>query len=205
MSLIMIQFRWQFLIIFSVLFLSLLACEKKESAISSKKINKIKIQAVANRVYSIYVNDETIGTNNVKITTGVLKTFNGTQYSFVTEVKETTTILNKIGEIATYTQEKTDGYVILSENDHHFKKYMPFPLTINETLFGPFSAVSSENINVTITNIHESYINKNGHLFYDVIEARNADETIRVFINNDFFIIQKEDYRYLPTIQSLRL
>ena len=206
MSLIMIQFQWQFLIIFSVIFLSLSGCSNKEELTPSKSIDQIQIQAtITDKIYTIYVNDDTVGTNNIKITTGILKTFNNVQYSHVIEVRETNTIYNKTGEIRTYSKEKSDGYMMLSEDTNHLKTYIPFPLTVNAPLFGPFSAITSQNIEVTISDIHENYINKNGHQFNDVIEARNSDETIRVFLNNDHFIIQKEDYRYLPTIHSLKL
>jgi hypothetical protein len=205
MSIIMIQFQWPFLIIFSVVFLSLSGCAKKEATTPSKSIDQIQIQATTtDKIYTIYVNDDPVGTTAIKIQTGNLQTFNDVQYSHVIEVKETTIIYNKSGEIQTYSKLKSDGYIMLSEDTNHLKKYIPFPLSIGTPLFGPFSAITSHNIEVSVVNIHENYINKNGHVFNDVIEARNSDETIRVFLNNDDFIIQKEDYRYVPTVQSLK-
>lgn len=202
----MIQFQSQFLIIFSIVLLGISGCSNKENVTSSISIEQIQIQAtLMDKIYSVYVNDETVGTNNITITTGILKTFDGIQYSHVIEVKETTSIYNKTGEVRTYAKEKSDGYIMLSENNDHLKKYIPFPLAINTPLFGPFSAITSDNIEIKIVAIHKSYTNKNGHKFNDVIEARNLDHTIRIYLNNDHFIIQKEDYRYLPTIQSLKL
>ena len=187
-------------------FAAFLDVPKKEEPLSSKSIEKIKLsQTISDHIYTIYVDNETVGTNNIKITTGVLKTFNEFQYSHVVEIKETVSLYGQTGEIRTYAKENSDGYVYLSEDDNHLKKYIPFPLKTNASLYGPFCSITSQHIEVFIHEIHDSYINKNGHIFSNVIEARNKDDTIRIFINNDFFIIQKEDYRYLPTIQSLKI
>ena len=70
---------------------------------------------------------------------------------------------------------------------------------------GPFSGISTSNVTLLIRDVHHTFTNHNGHVFNNVIEASNSDDTIRVFINNDHFIVQKEDLRYVPIIHSLTL
>ena len=127
----MTQYRWQYLIIFSVFFCCISGCSKKEEPLSSKSIEKIKLsQTISDHIYTIYVDNETVGTNNIKITTGVLKTFNEFQYSVCVCVCVCVcvSLYGQTGEIRTYAKENSDGYVYLSEDDNHLKKYIPFPL-----------------------------------------------------------------------------
>ena len=206
MHLIMTQYPLRLLIIFSsILCVFFIGCAKNNETTPSTASIETMTLTTGTSNYSIYVNNTEIGTSQLIITTGIYKTFNGTPHDHVIEIKETTTINNTTGIHKTYSKKLPDGYTFLSdENNDLNKKLIPFPLKINEKLLGPFSAITTKNIELFISTIHSSYTNKNGHTFNDVIEAKNNDDTIRAFINSDEFIIQKEDYRYLPTIQSLK-
>ena len=70
---------------------------------------------------------------------------------------------------------------------------------------GYFGIMTDDLITLTMINFHSSYTNKNGHSFTDVAEYSSDNDLIKLFVNANYFIIQKEDYRYAPTIQSLSL
>ena len=206
MYLVMTQYPLRLPIIFSgILCLLFIGCSKNnDTPTTNTGIETITLNA-STKNYTIYANNTEIGTSQLTISTGIYKVFNDIPHDHVIEIKETTTINSSTGTHKTYSKKLPDGYTFLSDNNNDLNnKLIPFPLNINEQLLGPFSAITTNNISLFITDIHSSYTNKNGHIFNDVIEAKNNDDTIRIFLNNDEFIIQKEDYRYLPTIQSLK-
>ena len=136
-----------------------------------------------------------------------MKSFQNIQYSQVIEIKETTSINNQSNTHEFYVKNKTDGYILLSENSNSLNKNDGIISTkkSNEKMNGPFSGISTINVTLLIRDVHHTFTNHNGHVFNNVIEASNSDDTIRVFMNNDHFIVQKEDLRYVPIIHSLTL
>ena len=205
MNLIMNQYQFLRKFIFS-LFIILVACDSNSTSIPDEEVHSISFENGQEQIYSISIDNETIGTNNVTITTGIQRTIDDVSYSFVIEYKETVEFSDSTGELNTYFKEYADGHIYFSwENGPIQYKFIPFPIKYGESLYGPFGILNTDSILITITNFHDTYINHNNHSFSNVFEAENSSGTIRVFINEDYFIIQKEDYRYGTTIQSLIL
>ena len=50
---------------------------------------------------------------------------------------------------------------------------------------------------------HEAYTNKLGFEFTNVIEAEGVDGLIKLFFNNEFFIIQKEIFVISPLLNLI--
>ena len=201
----MTRYPLLYTLIFSLCLLLITACEKSGISIPDEEINSITL-ANSTQVYTIHVNNEKVATSNKVIETGYQITINGLSYSFCLQIEEGLTMDGQTSTNNTYIKEFADGYTYLSLDDGLTESsYIPFPLKYGETLYGPFEVFTTSNITVTIIDFHSSYENKNGATFTDVFEAENDSGTIRIFINEAHFLIQKEDYRYAPSIQSLYL
>ena len=137
--------QYQFLhkFIFS-LFIILAACESNTTAIPDEEISSISFENGQAQVYSISIDNETIGTNNVTITTGIQRTIDDVSYSFVVEYKETVEFSDSSGELNTYFKEYADGHTYFSwENGPLQYKFIPFPINYGESLYGPFGILNT--------------------------------------------------------------
>ena len=157
--------------------------------------------------FQLFINDEKVGTNNMVIQNGFYISFGDYLYDRTTKIDETISIHSSTETVTTFTKDiESDGYFYLSDDVPGLTTpYIQFPIAYNSEVYGPFSAISTENYRLNVTTFHETYINKLGFEFTNVIEAEGVDGLIKLFFNNEFFIIQKEDFRYQPTIQSLDL
>ena len=204
MNLIMIRYQFLLKFIFSCLIL-LTGCESNTTAVPSNEINNISFGDVnkgKSQTFSIYIDNEEIGTCTSNITTGILDP----PYISIIRYKETIQYNESNGEINTYFKEYADGYTFYEIGEGpSLNKYLPLPLKYGETLYGPFGVINPNMIRITIVDFHSTYTNKNNHTFSNVFEASNNSGTVRIFLNETYFIIQKEDLRYASTIQSLKL
>ncbi|MGA0241841.1 MAG: hypothetical protein ACO3K7_02430 [Candidatus Marinamargulisbacteria bacterium] len=193
------RFRCLYGLTFSIAILLTTGCGQSTSPLPTTSIPDITIHTgndEINRTYTILVNQQAIGTNNMTIRT-VWKNSPG-----VTKIEETVIIQTQSQTLTTHIKKQpTGGYQHVDDNT----TYLPLPLSHNRQLSGPFSAISTQNITLQVVAIHDTYINALGHEFTSVAEAHDAKGTIRLFLNAEHFIIQKEDHRYAPTIQSLQL
>jgi hypothetical protein len=194
------RFRYLYGLTFSIAILLTTGCGQSTSPLPTTSIPDITIHTGnddINRNYTILVNQQAIGTNNMTIRTVVEQGILG-----VTKIEEAVIIQNQSQILTTHIKKQpTEGYQHVNDNT----TYLPLPLSHNRQLSGPFSAISTPNITLQVVAIHDTYINALGHEFSTVAEAHDATGTIRLFLNAEHFIIQKEDHRYAPTIQSLQL
>ncbi|MEK9727453.1 MAG: hypothetical protein VW397_05040 [Candidatus Margulisiibacteriota bacterium] len=197
----MIQYLYRFSIIFS-LFIGLSGCSTAENGFSNT-INDIQFSNQTRRMV-ITINSNQVGTNNMTILTGIYKSFNGTPHNQCINISENITINGETQTTTTFTKKIVSGYMYLSDEISTLSTaYIQLPIAYNSRFFGPFSAISSENVTLTTVGFHETYTNQLGQTFENVMEAHDESGLIRLFINQANYIIQKEDYRYQPTIQSL--
>ena len=96
-------------------------------------------------------------------------------------------------------------FLLLDDQGLSDKAFIPFPIAYQTEMTGYFGIFSKELITVSMDNFHLSYTNKNGHKFSNVAELSSENEQVKIFVNETYFIIQTEDYRYAPTIESLKL
>lgn len=198
------RFHYHLIIIFSLMLL-LAGCAKNQAEEDATSIDSIEInQGLYN--YKIFIDDAEVGQTRMTILNGILETFNGIQYVNCTYIKEETSINGSSGSHFFFAQKLVDGFLFLSDDiSEYTTKYIPFPLTLGDQLYGPFSAISSENIFVNVTEHLPSYTNKNKHTFKNVMKATDETGLIHIYLSKEYYIVQKEDNRYAPTIQSLSL
>ena len=197
----MIQYQFLPKFIFSCL-IFLVACDSNTTSPPNNEIENISFLNGTTQVFSITIDNESVGTCTSNITTGI----QDAPYSFVIEYKETIQYNESNGEINTYFKEYADGYTFYEIGEGpSLNKYLPLPLKFGETLYGPFGVINPNMIRITIVDFHETYTNSNNHIFTNVFEATNDNASVKVYLNETHFIIQKEDFRYASTVQSLRL
>ena len=198
----MTRFQYQCCIIFSSLILCLTGCSNSSNTFSNR-ISELTIDA-GNTTFTIFINGTKVGTNNVTVQTGIYKSFDGVIHDRCTKMDETITINSASQTSTSYSKKIVDGYMYLSDEVSTLNTaFIALPISENSKFYGPFSAISTENVHLNTVQFHEVYTNKLGHTFSNVMEAHNSNGLIRIFINQANFIIQKEDDRYEPTIQSL--
>jgi hypothetical protein len=198
-------FRLNTVFNFIVIFGLVLGCERSIKQPALLTIPDIELRK-CEQTYSVSINNEDLGTQTTKITTGILKSFHNIQYSKVIEIKTIFNINNKTTTSQFYVKKKTDGYAILYETNTELNHMMfEFPFQLDGNVYGPFEGLTTQNVQLSIRQVHDSYTNKHGHIFNNVIEATNDDNTLRVYLNSPYFLIQKEDHRYVPIIHSLML
>ena len=195
--------QYLFSIVFS--FLLLVGCSQTDDHF----IGSIDAMTIlpGEHTFQLFINDERVGTNNMVIQNGFYISFGNNIYDRVTKIDETISINSSTETMTTFTKDiDSDGYYYLSDEVSGLTTpYIQFPIAYSSELYGPFSAISTENYRLNVTMFHETYTNKLGFEFANVIEAEGVDGLIKLFFNNEFFIIQKEDFRYQTTIQSLDL
>ncbi|MGC6367289.1 MAG: hypothetical protein ACON35_04740 [Candidatus Marinamargulisbacteria bacterium] len=154
--------------------------------------------------YTNYIDNIPVGNTTLTVKDGIFASFNGVHYLNCTYIKEDVNINGLTGSHGFYSQHLSDGYVFLSDEVTDFKiKVIPFPLEVGERLYGPFSSITTENFYLTVVKHHAQYTNKNGLTFNNVFQATDKTSKINIYLNEDNYIIQKEDLRYIPTVQSL--
>ena len=196
--------QYLFSILFSLLFL--VGCSQTPDHFT-ESINTLTIEP-GEHTFQLFINDEKVGTNNMVIQNGFYISFDDDYtYDRTTKIDETISIYSSTETVTTFTKDiESDGYFYLSDDIPSLTTpYIEFPIAYDSKLYGPFSAISTSNYQLNITMFHETYTNKLGFQFTNVMEAQGVDGLIKLFFNSDYFIIQKEDYRYQSTIQSLDL
>ena len=183
----------------------LIACSSETNSSFDDEITSISLSSIPeSNSYTIYVNDEDVGTNTITysddsfLVSGYLSS----------QIQESITINSISTTITTYAKNLDSGngyYIVTSSDGLTNNAYIPFPLKYLSQMTGYFGIMTDDLISVTMIGLHASYTNKNGHTFSDVAELASDNDLIKLFVNDDYFIIQKEDYRYSPTIQSLNL
>lgn len=197
----MSQLQYLFSILFSLLLLA--GCSQTDDHFT-ESINTLTIEP-GQHTFQLFMNGDNVGTNNMVIQNGIYISFGDNSADRTIKIEETILFNSSTEIITTFTRDvETDGYFYLSDDIPSLTTpYIEFPIVYNSELYGPFSAISTENYQLNVTMFHETYTNKLGFQFTNVMEAQDVNGLIKLFFNNDYFIIQKEDYRYQPTIQSL--
>ena len=197
----MSQLQYLFSILFSLLFL--VGCSQSADHFT-ESINTLTIEP-GEHTFQLFLNDENVGTNNMVIQDGIYISFGDNPADRTIKIEETVSFNSSSEVITTFVRDiDSDGYFYLSDDIPSLTTpYIEFPIAYNSELYGPFSAISTANYQLNVTMFHETYTNKLGVQFTNVMEAQGVNGLIKLFFNSDYFIIQKEDYRYQPTIQSL--
>ena len=196
------QYRYRLYIFFNILLLLLSGCSNSSDTFTNT-ITELSIET-GSSTYSILINNNKVGTNNVTVLNGIYKSFNNVIHDRCTKIEESITINALSQTTTTYSKKIIDGYMYLSDEIYMLNTpFIELPIRYNSSFYGPFSAVSSENVYLNTTKFHTTYTNTLGHTFNNVMEAQDESGLIRIYINQSDYIVQKEDYRYSPTIQSL--
>ena len=197
----MIHSQYHFKLYFNSIFiiiLFLIGCTS--SSVIDNEIEYILLSNTT-QTYTISSNNEQIGTNNITIT--AIDIINSTS---TTLYEESITINDIEVDYSFRTKNLENGYFLYADDTGITTTvFIPFPIEYESSLTGRYGILSNENITVYMTNFHESYTNYNNETFTNVIELSDENENIKVYINEEYFIIQKEDYRYTTTIESLIL
>ncbi|MBL6722538.1 MAG: hypothetical protein ISQ13_00860 [Candidatus Margulisbacteria bacterium] len=151
------------------------------------------------REYSLSIDHSIVGSADINI----MNDYNTNLGGRVILFRQTVELNQQTGTVDLHLMDRTNGYFITIEGNPASEQFIPLPINKGDTMRGPFAGLTSEHVTLIIQAFHTQYTNQNGHEFFDVIEAESADGTIRMFFNEAHFIIQKEDYRYAPTIISL--
>ena len=149
--------------------------------------------------YSLSIDYAMVGSADINI----MDDYNENLGGRVIRLRQMVELNQQTGTVDLYFKSRTNGYFITIEGNSVSDQFIPLPINKGDIMRGPFACLTSEHVTLIIQAFHTQYTNQNGHEFFDVIEAASADGTIRMFFNEAHFIIQKEDYRYAPTIISL--
>ena len=185
-------FKWAFC-------LCLIGCASSPSNDTTfVPIESFSIEPKSN-AYSLSIDHAIVGSADINI----MNDYNGNLGGRVMLFRQTVELNQQTGTVDLHFKGRTNGYFISIEGNTTSEQFIPLPINQGDTMRGPFAGLTSEYVTLIIQAFHAQYTNQNGHEFFDVIEAASADGTIRMFFNEAYFIIQKEDYRYAPTIISL--
>ena len=197
----LLRFKLIIVLIISCCFIS---CSSDTSSSFDDEISTISLSSIPDpNSYIIYVDGDQAGTATLSVTGGFL--YGGQRCS---QIQEDITINDSSATINTYAKDlesNTGYYIVTDDSGLTDDAYIPFPLDYLSQMTGYFGIMTDDLITLTMINFHSSYTNKNGHSFTDVAEYSSDNDLIKLFVNANYFIIQKEDYRYAPTIQSLSL
>jgi hypothetical protein len=198
-----LQFRP--IIYFSLVLFVFWGCARTLEEPFSHDIQTLNMVHNSVKTYGIFIDNIRVGTNTLTIRTNILKSFHTISYRCVALIEDIH-LMDATTQTITYLKPVSNGYIFLSDDYPNLTKtYIPLPITKNSAFFGPFSAITTDPVSLTAVAVHKTFVTYTGLVFDNVIEARSATNQIRVFINSDHFIIQREDYRYRPTIQTLLL
>lgn len=201
----MTQYPLPLRIIFSwTLLLLCMGCGKSTSNTTSfspiETFNLYQSSTHYTHNYDIKINHQHVGSASVTILKGVYKPSLGGN---VTQFNQKVTLNDQSGEHDIFIDK--DLYTIKSEhNDIETHPIIPRPIMAGEKIVGPYGITTTDNVTLYISGVHSTFKSDNGHIFERVIEAENSDQTLRLFFNETYFIIQKEDDRYVPTIQTIQ-
>ncbi len=185
-------FRW-------VLCVCLIGCAASQSNDTTfLPIESFSFEPKSN-TYSLSIDHAIVGSADINI----MDDYNNNLGGRVMLLRQMVKLNQQTGTVDLHFKGRTNGYFITIEGNPTSEQFIPLPINQGDTMRGPFACLTSEHVTLIIQAFHTQYTNQNGHEFYDVIEAASADGNIRMFFNQAHFIIQKEDYRYVPTVISL--
>lgn len=185
-----------------IIYLCLLSCA--HSLPPSDAINSIDIQSIINTkpTYTIHEKNTQIGTTTLTM-----------DPSFLIQKRSTIKLTNSITNNSIGRTVKIPTYIVGEmENGYHLyddttntliESFLPSPLIIGSIMTGKFGIFTDDIMSVYATAFHSEFTNLNGLTFHNVMELQSPNNTIVIFVNKDYFLIQIEDYRTTPLIQSL--
>ena len=192
------------LIIILISLCCIVSCSNSDRSSFNDEISAIPLSSISNpSLYTIYINGNQAGTASLSITNGFL--YGGNNCS---QIQENIMINNSSATINTYAknlENNTGYYIVTADSGLTDDAYIPFPLDYLSQMTGYFGIMTDDLMTLTMIHFHNTYTNENGHSFTNVAEYSSDNDLIKLFVNANYFIIQKEDYRYTPTIQSLSL
>ncbi|RAP34389.1 hypothetical protein DID77_01205 [Candidatus Marinamargulisbacteria bacterium SCGC AG-439-L15] len=189
------------------------ACDKSSENNAGATMDDLVFRDGKSIQFNVYQNDTLDSV--IEISSAIISTFNHNDIVQLTKFSyDSNGISNKVTENVTYLIKQTTGWhEITSSSNISSAPFFQLSLPIGGVVNGAFGILGSDRLQLQVTKIKtlirqqedaDRFISETGRS-YNCYVAENEDGSVQYFFNEDLFIVEAHDNRFLDIKLKLRL